>query len=325
MKRILGISLITATLFMSCKKDQTSFSSFEDNKEISIIENTPEGQKIGGMSYGLDNSHAGGTTEFGFNNSGNGLIRIDDEGAIYIAEGHGQPMDYNYWVDHQDEFKYEVFGRINGSEDPDVRTCNITIVIEDQGGGGGSNGPFVQERLDNGETPLDIWTSDATLLDSLYGKTYEGGLIFYLNTNDGTGLVAHPSDLPTDLPFDSRAGTDLTATGATSQVVGDGASNTTTIINEIGAGNGDYAAKMCDDLNSQGYTTWFLPTLDELDLMYDNLHAAGMGSFSNVDYWSSSEMTATASWARDFGVSSGQTCAAITKVNTHKVRPVKSF
>ncbi len=51
----------------------------------------------------------------------------------------------------------------------------------------------------------------------------------------------------------------------------------------------NYAAKLCDDLVYNRFDDWFLPSLEELYLMYDNLHRKGIGGFANNNYWSSSE------------------------------------
>ena len=49
------------------------------------------------------------------------------------------------------------------------------------------------------------------------------------------------------------------------------------------------AAQLCANLNFGGFNDWFLPSRDELDLMYQNLKKNGVGGFSDDWYWSSSE------------------------------------
>ena len=57
----------------------------------------------------------------------------------------------------------------------------------------------------------------------------------------------------------------------------------------------DYIARLCDILeytkDGVTYTDWFLPSLDELTLMYTNIHMQGLGGFSSDIYWSSSELS----------------------------------
>ena len=51
-----------------------------------------------------------------------------------------------------------------------------------------------------------------------------------------------------------------------------------------------YAAKACEDLNTSsylGYTDWYLPSSEELTLLYDGKEA--IGGFSDTYYWSSKE------------------------------------
>ncbi|MBQ0071976.1 MAG: hypothetical protein KBS81_09040, partial [Spirochaetales bacterium] len=51
----------------------------------------------------------------------------------------------------------------------------------------------------------------------------------------------------------------------------------------------NYAAKACLDYSVNGYDDWFLPSRDELSMIYKNLYAQGIGSFSAYAYWASSE------------------------------------
>jgi hypothetical protein len=49
-----------------------------------------------------------------------------------------------------------------------------------------------------------------------------------------------------------------------------------------------------------GYDDWFLPSKDELNLMYTNLKKIDRGDFSSVWYWSSSESYDNAAWFQHF-------------------------
>lgn len=121
------------------------------------------------------------------------------------------------------------------------------------------------------------------------GKNYQGGIIFYIDGTGEHGLVAASVDQSTGIQWYN--GTYLNP--PTKTAVGTGAANTTEIVNVQGAGN--YAAQLTADLVRGGYDDWFLPSLDELSLMYHNIgQGAAMpltniGGFAAANYWSSSD------------------------------------
>jgi hypothetical protein len=45
-----------------------------------------------------------------------------------------------------------------------------------------------------------------------------------------------------------------------------------------------------------GYRDWFLPSLDELDLMCRNLYQKGLGGFFDGFYWSSTQRNSDLAW-----------------------------
>lgn len=83
----------------------------------------------------------------------------------------------------------------------------------------------------------------------------------------------------------------------------------------------EYAARKCSDYSYGGYDDWFLPSKDELNLMYRNLHKQGLGSLAS-GYWSSSEDNVYTAWERFFfngsQSSSNRDCVSC-------VRPVRAF
>ena len=82
------------------------------------------------------------------------------------------------------------------------------------------------------------------------------------------------------------------------------------------------AAQLADGLSLDEYSDWFLPSRDELDLMYQNLHQLGLGGLLAGIYWSSSEDSSGAAWYRAF--SSGWQ-HPMTKIYAYRVRAARAF
>jgi hypothetical protein len=61
------------------------------------------------------------------------------------------------------------------------------------------------------------------------------------------------------------------------------------------------AASVCSDLVLNGYSDWFLPSSEELQLMYNRLKIQGLGGFSSNWYWSSSQFGSGNAWSVYFG------------------------
>jgi len=77
-----------------------------------------------------------------------------------------------------------------------------------------------------------------------------------------------------------------------------------TIDIEIGCTTSGTAADICANLSLGGYSDWFLPSKDELNLMYENLKIFGVGGFTDGFYWSSSEYDADLARYQGFGIGS---------------------
>jgi hypothetical protein len=160
------------------------------------------------------------------------------------------------------------------------------------------------------------------------GDTHQGGIIFYLDGLGG-GLIA----APTDQSSEAQWGCFETAiSGAAGIAIGTGAQNTIDI--EAGCPTAGTAADICANLVLSGYTDWFLPSKDELNLMYQNIgrgNALGLGNvggFATKYYWSSTEDNSPGgdklfAWWQGFG--SGSTYPTSAKANRTYVRAARAF
>ena len=117
--------------------------------------------------------------------------------------------------------------------------------------------------------------------------------------------------------------------------IGAGLDNTTKLANEP---TDDSGAKYCDALvlitnkdtpDEQTYSDWFLPSFDELNSMYEQLHNKGAGGFDQELYLSSSETDAsamdTAAALYFNGWERGELAAPNRETEYLAVRPVRRF
>ena len=182
-----------------------------------------------------------------------------------------------------------------------------------------------------------------------------GGYIFYdcdadNNSGNADGLVssecgwryleAAPMDLSSTYCFgydrDSVYGDNLIIGTETS--IGSGKANTQRLVMEMGetaySSGWDrfkeiYAAKACTDysitVNGVVYDDWFLPSKDELNLMYTNLERKGLGCFSVYPgYLSSSEVDDHNLWGQSFIFDDYQ-YDDCSRSSNGCIRPVRAF
>ncbi len=212
---------------------------------------------------------------------------------------------------------------------------------------------YVDSKLPNGSNAGDVLTWNGTkweakppiVLDPKVGDFFRGGVIFHI-FEDGEagyvaseihGLIAAPMDTSTDVRWGCNT-TDIvdlanvpdappTIAGAN---IGYGANNTASIVDVANGGCSEAgAAKLCADLDLNGYTDWFLPSILELVLIYQNQAIINEGSVANDGtsmsggwYWSSTEASNTHAWSTC--LCSGSPSKG-SKTNSDSARAIRAF
>lgn len=149
-------------------------------------------------------------------------------------------------------------------------------------------GVSVVKLLNEGYNILDLLDAGVTEND-LLGTLYKGGRIFYVNTEDGTGLVSALRDQKDGAGVSWDEAKDIAATYSTDE-----------------------------------YSDWYLPSKEELNLMYMNLKKNHEGNFADNVYWSSTvgNKRSTVAWRQGF--TNGYQYENYTYLK-YNVRAIRSF
>lgn len=144
-----------------------------------------------------------------------------------------------------------------------------------------------------------------------------GGTIIYDDGNGG-GIEMASVDAGANAAFGC---TNYTYSNI-SDSIGAGQSNTTSIMNQCSSIS--YAANLCDNYTQNGFSDWYLPSIDELQLMH-SVYQAGDGNLLADKYWSSSvSITDPQNYSKAFDFNSGFV-AELYRSSYYHVRAVRTF
>lgn len=168
------------------------------------------------------------------------------------------------------------------------------------------------------------------------GRDYQGGKIAYIFQPGDSGYVdgeVHGLITVVDSQivqaiwgcYGANSNYSISISGAKGWGIGEGKKNTLAIVESCGEKG--IAARYCNDLELNGYSDWYLPSIGEMSKVFENRDSIGIGKNGYQAFWSSTESAGANGWLFDFngnGLPSGGDNRT-HKFRSNWVRPMRSF
>lgn len=160
------------------------------------------------------------------------------------------------------------------------------------------------------------------------GDYYQGGIVFHV-VNDSIsqhGLIVSINDVTKETTWSNVA---MELVNENLNYEKDGEKNTKEIINQKKHTNS--AAYLCSNYKHNGFSGWYLPSLNEFILLFNNKDLVQIAlknnkgeQLDNKLYWTSNEYMYGFAWVFPYYFSSKQSYE-VDKVNLYPVRAIKKF
>lgn len=267
----------------------------------------------GGIAYTITNTNQIISVPFAFHaatttNISGGITETDPIFTASVASGitAADTINWNNKLDTE----------ADGSKTNELQTISrsgSTITLSHGGGTFTDSFNVYTAGTDIDITDNIISTTSNVTPPATYqvGEFAQGGIVFWVDETAQHGLVCAKEDQSAGIRWygGTMGGTNARGSGPLA-----GETNTIIIIGAfagIGTDGAPYAARICNELQitegGKTYGDWYLPSGEELNLMFDNKDiinttaiANGGSAFEDAEYWSSTELDVGLAFLKNF-------------------------